>query len=175
MDPTTIVEWLACGTDIRIILGFVSETFWTVEWTPLSMDTVTGPHVGSDASIHQPLQKLPVPVRGVGRYRFWFSSLPLREASEHVLRGHRFLTHPCCRCLYSHDHATVGVDQIVVVVPQPSRRTTLGGVGRIRVGGRYLFLLMYWFFRRVLLFQFLQILSHGVMDLRRFPQLLPWN
>jgi hypothetical protein len=27
----------------------------------------------------------------------------------------------------------------------------------------------------VLLFQFLQILSRGVMDLRRFPQLFPWN
>src|SRR6266568_136786 len=67
-------------------------------------------------------------------------------------RGHRFLTHPCCRRLYSHDHATVVVDQIVVVVSQPSRRAALGGVGRVRIGGRYLFLLMHWFFRRVLLF-----------------------
>src|ERR1700731_2707490 len=154
MDPTTIVEWLACWTDIAIIFGFVSETFWTVERTPLSMDTVTGPHVGSDASIRQPLQKLPVPVRGVGRYRFWFSSLPLREASEHVLRSHRFLTHPCCRRLYSHDDATVVVDQIVVVVPQSGRSSTLGGVGRIGIRGRHLFFLMYRFFHRILLFQY---------------------
>src|SRR5437762_5090993 len=34
---------------------------------------------------------------------------------------------------------------------------------------------MHWFFRRVLLFQFLQILTHRVMDLGRFPQLFPWN
>jgi hypothetical protein len=39
------------------------------------------------------LQELPVPVGGVSRYRFWLSSLPLREASEHVLRGYGFLTH----------------------------------------------------------------------------------
>jgi hypothetical protein len=49
MDPPTIVEWLACGTDIAIVFGFVSETLWTVERAPLSMDTVPGPHVGSDA------------------------------------------------------------------------------------------------------------------------------
>src|SRR2546422_10373217 len=91
-------------------------------------DAVAGPHVGSDASICQPLQELSVPVRRVGRDRFWLSSLPLREASEHILRGHRFLTHPCCRRLYSHDHATVVVDQIVVVVPQSGRCPTLGRV-----------------------------------------------
>src|ERR1700693_411642 len=109
-----------------------------------------------------------VPVRGVGRHRFWFSSLPLREASEHVLRGHRFLTHPCCRRLYSHDDATVVVDQIVVVVPQPSRRAALGGVSRIGIGGRYLVLLVNRFFQRILLLQFHQILSHRLTDLRRF-------
>src|SRR6058998_2399279 len=103
-------------------------TMFAVERAVLSVDPVAGSHIGRDAPIRQPLQELPVPVRRVGRYRFWLSSLPLREASEHVLRGHRFLTHPCCRRLYSHDYATVVVDQIVVVVPQPSRRATLGGV-----------------------------------------------
>ena len=36
------------------------------------------------AAIRQPLQELPVPVGRVGRHRFWLSSLPLRETSEHV-------------------------------------------------------------------------------------------
>src|ERR1700693_4214743 len=108
-----------------------------------------------------------VPVRGVGRYRFWFSSLPLREASEHVLRGHRFLTHPCCRRLYSHDDATVVVDQIVVVVPQSGRSPTLGGVGRIGICGRYLILLMHRLFGGILLLQFDQVLAHGLVHLRR--------
>jgi hypothetical protein len=35
------------------------------------------------------VQELPVAVGRVGRYRFWFSSLPLREAREHVLRVRR--------------------------------------------------------------------------------------
>ena len=51
----------------------------------------------------------------------------------------------------SHDHAAVIVHQIVVVVPQPSRRAALGGVGGIGIGGRYLLLLMHRFFHRVLL------------------------
>jgi hypothetical protein len=120
--------------------------------------------------LRQPLRELPVPVRGVSRYRFWLSFLPLRETREHVLCGHRFLTHWCSRCSYPHDYAAVVVDQIVVVVSQPSRGTTLGGVSRVRVGGRYLFLLMHRFFHRVLLFQFFQILTHGMMDLRCFPK-----
>jgi hypothetical protein len=84
------------------------------------VDTVAGSHIGRDAPIRQPLQELPVPAGRVGRYRFWFSSLPLRKASEHVLRG-RFLTHPGCRRLYSHDYAAVIVDEIVIVVTQDAR------------------------------------------------------
>src|SRR5882724_4015114 len=175
MTLTAVVQGLTSRADIAIVFRLVSETLGTEEWTPLSVNTVTGSHIGRDAPIRQPLQELPVPVGRVGRYRFWLSSLPLPETGEHVLRGHRFWAHPCCRCLHSHDHATVVVDQIVVVVPQPSRRAALGGLGRIRVGGRYLFLLMYTIFRRVLLFQLLQVLTHGVMDLRRFHQLLTWN
>ncbi|MGA8343474.1 MAG: hypothetical protein WB781_16200, partial [Candidatus Sulfotelmatobacter sp.] len=101
--------------------------------------------------------------------------MPLRETSEHVLRGHGFLTHSRRRCLHSHNHTALIVHQIIVVVTQPRRRPTFGGVGGIGVGGRYLVLLMHRFFHRVLLFHFLEILTHGVMDLRRFPQLLPWN
>src|SRR6202040_1764248 len=98
------------------------------------------------------------PVRGVGRHRFWLSSLPMRETGEHVLRGHGLLAHARRRGLHSHDHAACIVHQIVVVVTEASWRAALGGIGRIGIGGRYLILLMHRFFHRVLLFQFLQIL-----------------
>src|SRR5258708_27961264 len=129
-------------TAIAIAVGLIREPVGTEERAVLSVDTVTGSHIGRDAPIRQPLQELPVPIRRVGCYRFWLSSLPLREASEHVLRGHRFLTHPCCRRLDSHDYATVVVDQIVVVVPQPGRSPTLGPVGRLGISRRSLALLL---------------------------------
>src|SRR5713101_3549089 len=106
MTSAAVVHNLTGRADIAIVFRFVSETLGSEEWTPLSVDTVAGSHIRSDAPIRQPLQELPVPVGRVGRYRFWFSSLPLRETSQHVLRRHRFLTHPCCRRLYSHDYAT---------------------------------------------------------------------
>src|ERR1039457_4872754 len=147
-----IVELFPRRTAIAITFGLIREPLGTVERTVLSVDTVAGSHIGRDVPIRQPLQEHPVPVGGVGRYRFWLSSLPLREASEHVLCGHRFLTHPCCRRLYSHDYATVVVDQIVVVVTQSGRSPTLGGVSRIGIGGRHLVLLMHRPLYRVLLF-----------------------
>jgi hypothetical protein len=113
-------------------------------------------------------KELPVPVGGVGRYRFWLSSLPLRETSEHVLRGYRLLTHACCRRLHTDDHATVVVDQIVVVVPQSGRCPTFGGVGRVGIRGLYLILLMHRLFGGILLLQFDQVLAHGSIHLRRF-------
>src|SRR6266498_3207813 len=72
----------------------------------------------------------------------------MRETREHVLRGHGFLAHARCRGLHSYDHATMVVDQIVVVVPQPGRRAALGGVGGIGIGGRYLVLLVFLFSSR---------------------------
>ena len=102
-----VVELLPGGTAIAVAFGLIRETLGTVERAVLSVDTVAGSHIGSDAPIRQPLQELPVPVGRVGRHRFWLSSLPLRETGEHVLRGHRFLTHPRRRRLHSHDHATV--------------------------------------------------------------------
>jgi non-heme chloroperoxidase len=50
-----------------------------------------------------------------------------------------FLTHARRRGLHAHDHTTVIVHQIVVVVSQPRRCAALGGVGRIGIGGRNLF------------------------------------
>src|SRR5271163_5037236 len=115
----TIVQLLPRRTAIAVAFGLIREPLGSVERAVLSVDAVTGSHIRSDAPVRQPLQELPVSVRRVGGYRVWLSSLPLRETSEHVLRGHRFLTHPCGRRLYSHDYATVVVDQIVVVIPQP--------------------------------------------------------
>jgi hypothetical protein len=106
MNSTPIVEWLTGGTDIAVAFGLISKPLGTVERAVLSVDTVAGSHIGSDAPIRQPLQELPVPVGRVGRYRFWFSSLPLREAGEHVLRGDGFLAHARRRCLHSHNLRT---------------------------------------------------------------------
>jgi hypothetical protein len=47
-------------------------------------------------------------------------------------------------------------------------RAAFGRIGGIGIGGRYLILLVHRFFHRVLPFQFLQILTQGLMDLRRF-------
>ncbi len=51
MTSTTVVEGLACGTDIAIVFGLVGETLGTEERAVFSMDTVTGPRVGSDAAV----------------------------------------------------------------------------------------------------------------------------
>src|ERR1035437_2531326 len=142
-----IVQLLSCRTTVGVALGLISKSLRAIAGIVLSQSTVASAHVGSDVPIRQPLQKLPVPVGRVGRPRFWFSSLPLRETGKHVLGGHRLLTHACCGGLHSHDHATMVVDQIVVVVSQPSRRAALSGVSRIGIGGRYLLLLVNRFFR----------------------------
>jgi len=55
MNSTTVVEGLASRTDVAIVFRFVSETLGAEEWTPLSVDTVAGPHVGGDAPVRQPL------------------------------------------------------------------------------------------------------------------------
>src|SRR6516165_12575725 len=73
------------------------------------------------------------------------------------------------------DHAAGIVHQVVVVVPEASRSAALGGVGRIGIGGRYLFLLLHRLFHRILLFQFHQILPHHAVYLGYFFQLLTWN
>src|SRR5207245_1508568 len=150
INSAPVVEYLAGGADIAIVFWFVRETLGAKVWTPLSVDTVAGSHVRSDVAIRQPLQEVPVPVGRVGRYRFWLSPLPLRESSEHVLGGHSFLAHACRRRLHSYDHATGIVHQVVVVVTQSGGRSAFGRVGGIRIGGRYLFLLMHRFLQRVL-------------------------
>ena len=63
-----VVENLARGTDIAIVLGLVPEMLGTKKRAVLSVDAVAGPHVGSYAAIGQPLQELPVPIRGIGRH-----------------------------------------------------------------------------------------------------------
>src|SRR5262249_19049152 len=93
IDSTAIVQWLASRTDIAIVFGLVSETLGPEVGTPLSVDAVTGSHIGSDVSIRQPLQEIPVPVGRVRRHRFRFAPLPVSEAGQHVLRGHRLLAH----------------------------------------------------------------------------------
>ena len=51
INVPSVIEYLAGGTEIAIVFGLVSETLGTEERTPLSVDTVSGPHVGSDAPI----------------------------------------------------------------------------------------------------------------------------
>src|SRR5438045_8751759 len=123
-----VVQLLSGRTTVAVALGQKDKPLRAVAGIVLSQSIVSGAHVRRDVPLRQPLPALPVPVGRVGRYRFGLSSLPLREASEHLLRGHRLLTHPCCRRLYSHDHATVAVDQIVVVITQTGRGAAFGGV-----------------------------------------------
>jgi len=51
INSATVVEELASRTDVAIVFRFVRETLGAKEWASLSVDTVTGPHVGSDAPI----------------------------------------------------------------------------------------------------------------------------
>src|SRR5450432_4441161 len=88
-----VVQLLSCRTTVGIALGLISKSLRAIAGIVLSQSTVAGSHIGCDAPIPQPLQELSVPVGRVGRYRFWGSFLPLRETSEHVLRGHGFLAH----------------------------------------------------------------------------------
>jgi hypothetical protein len=46
-----IVQRLASRADIAIVFRFVRETLGSEVGTPLSVDTVAGPHIGSDAAI----------------------------------------------------------------------------------------------------------------------------
>ena len=55
MTLAAVVQGLTGRADIAIVFRFVSETLGTEEWTPLSVDTVAGPHIGSDVTIRQPL------------------------------------------------------------------------------------------------------------------------
>jgi hypothetical protein len=100
MTASTVVQRLTCGTDIAIVFRFVSEALGTEERASLAMNAVASSHVGSDVALRQPLQQLSVPVRGVGRDRFWLSSLPSRKAGEHVLCSNCFLAHARCRRLH---------------------------------------------------------------------------
>src|SRR5580700_6241744 len=105
ITPTAVVELLTCGAAIAIAFRLVSEPLRAVERAVLSVDTIAGSHVSSDAPIHQPLQELPVAVRRVCRHRFRRSALPFSEASDHVLSGHCLLAHPGRSPLHPYDHA----------------------------------------------------------------------
>ena len=99
-----------------------------------------------------------VPVRHIGRHRSG-PSFQLREASEHVLRRHRFLTLRAAVGFTPTYHTTLIVYQVVVVVSQSERRSTLIGVGRIGSVGRVLILLVHRLFGGILLLEFEKILS----------------
>ena len=140
INASSIIEHLAGGTEIAIVFGLVSETLGTEERTPLSVNTVTGPHVGRDAAIRHPLQELSVPVGRVSYHRLRRSPLPLGETGQHILCGYCLLTHACRGRLHAHNHATIVVHQIVVVVTEARRCAALGSVGGIGIGRRHLIL-----------------------------------
>ena len=129
ITPAAVVEWLTCGAEIAVAFRLIREPLWAVERAVLPVDTVARSYVGSDVPIRQPLQELSVPVRRIRRHRVWLPSLPLRETCEHVLRGNGLLAHARCRRLHAHDHAAGIVDQIVVVVTEASRGSTLSRLG----------------------------------------------
>lgn len=53
MTSTTVVQRLTGRADIPIAFRFVSETLESEERTPLSVDTVAGPNIGSDVNAEQ--------------------------------------------------------------------------------------------------------------------------
>jgi hypothetical protein len=61
INLATVVEELTSRTDVAIVFRFVRETLGSKEWAPLSVDTVTGAHVGSDASIANHCKNSPFP------------------------------------------------------------------------------------------------------------------
>src|ERR1039457_5627717 len=122
---TDEVECLASRTEVAVGFGKIGEAVGTVERAVLAQSAVPRAHIGSDVPLQQPLQKLAIAVGGIGGHRLRFPSLPLGETSDHVLCGHGFLAHAGRRPLYPHDHTAGIVDQVVVVVPQPSRRASL--------------------------------------------------
>jgi hypothetical protein len=63
------------------------------------------------------------------------------------------------RCLALPRSRNCGCPPGIVVIPQPGWRPALGRIGGIWIRGRHLVLLMHRLLQRVLLFQFLQILS----------------
>src|SRR5512133_72394 len=170
-----VVELFSRRTAITVAFRLIGKTLRSIEGAVLALRTLSRPHVRSDFPLGQPSQKLPVPVRRVGPHRFWLSSLPLRETGKHVFRSYGLLAQSRRRGLHSHDHTALVIHEVVVVITQACRRAALGGVSRVRIGGRNLILCMHRFCHRVLLFQLLQILPHPVLDLGRFHQLFPWN
>src|ERR1039457_3323490 len=123
---SAIVELLARRTTITVALRKIGETPGSVERTVLAQRTVARAHVVRDVPLNQPWQKLAVAIGGVGHYRLGIASLPCGEASDHVFRGRRFLTHARRRRLHSDNHATLVVHQIVVVVTEARRSASLG-------------------------------------------------
>src|SRR2546429_9768707 len=109
---------------------------------------------------------------GIRHYRGRFSSLVCGKTSDHVLGRHRLLAHARRRRLHPHDHTTVIVHQVVVVVTHPSRSSALGRIGRVGIGRGHQFLLMHWLFGWFLLLQFHKVLTRGLLLLRRFRYLI---
>ena len=109
----------------------------------------------------QPLQELPVPVGRVGCYRFWLSSLPLREASEHVLCSDGLLAH-ARRRLYPPRSRNCDCPPDSCRSTPVGLESALGGVGGIGIRGRHLVLLMHRLFGGVLLLQFHQVLARSL-------------
>ena len=113
-----IVQLLSCRTTVAVALRQIGKSLRAIAGVVFSQSTVSRAHVRRDAAIQQPLQKLPIAIGRIRCCRRWLSTLPLHKAGDHVLCRDGLLTH-ACRCgLDSNDHATVIVDQVVIVVLQ---------------------------------------------------------
>src|SRR5215467_7446547 len=88
-----VVQLLSGWTAVAVTLGLIGKSLRAIAGIVLSQSTVSRPHVRRDATIQQPLQKLPIAIGRIGCDREGLSFLPLDKAGDHVLRRHRLLTH----------------------------------------------------------------------------------
>src|SRR5260370_35286609 len=157
-----VVEWLACRTEIAGAFGKIRETLGTVERDVLAQSAVGVRIYGVMLRSIDHCRNSPLPYVAsatkralvLATWRIWRSCLGQPPSPGSCAPP----------SLDSHNHTTLIVDQVIVVLTQPGRSSTLGRVGCIRIGGRHQLLLMHRLFGGVLLLNFHSILTHDLVQ-----------
>src|SRR5215469_2371907 len=88
---TAVVQLLACWAEVAIAFRLVGKALRTKERTPCSSNRIPRGHVRCNLPVHQPLQQLTVAIAGIGSDGLRILTLPLGEASDHLLGSSGFL------------------------------------------------------------------------------------